>query len=32
VANRTELIKESVVRGNIGLTYDLDSVFARFKP
>jgi len=32
VANRTELIKENVVRGNVGLTYDLDSVFARFKP
>jgi hypothetical protein len=32
VANRTELIHETVVRGNIGLTYDLDSIFARFKP
>jgi hypothetical protein len=31
-ANRTELIKEKVVRGNIGLTYDLDGVLARFKP
>jgi hypothetical protein len=32
VANRTELVKENVIRGNIGVTYDLDSVFARFKP
>ena len=31
-ANRTELIKEKEVRGNIGITYDLDSLFARFKP
>jgi hypothetical protein len=31
-ANRTELIKEKIVRGNIGLTFDLDSIFARFKP
>ncbi len=31
-ANRTELIKEKQVRGNIGITYDLDSLFARFKP
>jgi hypothetical protein len=31
-ANRTELIKESVVRANVGITYDLDTIFARFKP
>jgi hypothetical protein len=31
-ANRTDLIKESVVRANVGLTYDLDTVFARFRP
>jgi len=31
-ASRTELIKEREVRGNVGLTYDLDSLFARFKP
>jgi hypothetical protein len=34
VANRTELIAEKKVfaRANIGLTYDLDAVLARFKP
>ncbi len=32
LANRSELIKERVIRGNIGVTYDLDAVFARFKP
>jgi hypothetical protein len=26
------LIKESVVRANIGITYDLDPIFARFRP
>jgi hypothetical protein len=31
-ANRTELVKEKEVRGNIGFTFDLDSIFARFKP
>jgi hypothetical protein len=31
-ANRTDVIKEKVVRGNIGISYDLDAVFARFKP
>jgi hypothetical protein len=31
-ANRTDLIKESVVRANVGFTFDLDSTFARFKP
>jgi len=28
-ASRTELIKESDVRGNIGLTFDLDKLFAK---
>jgi hypothetical protein len=28
-ANRTELIDEHEVRGNIGVTYDLDALFAR---
>ena len=32
IANRTELIKEREVRGNIGITFDLDSIFARLKP
>lgn len=32
VANRTELIKEREVRGNFGITFDLDSLFARLKP
>jgi hypothetical protein len=31
-ANRSELISERVIRANVGLTYDLDWVFARFKP
>lgn len=31
-ANRTELVKEKEVRGNIGFTFDLDSLFSRFKP
>ncbi len=32
IANRTELIKEREVRGNIGITFDLDSIFAKLKP
>lgn len=28
-SNRTELIQEKQVRGNIGITYDLDAIFAR---
>jgi hypothetical protein len=32
IANRTELINESVIRANVGVTYDLDSIFARFRP
>jgi hypothetical protein len=31
-ANRTELLKEKEVRGNFGFTFDLDSIFAKFKP
>jgi hypothetical protein len=31
-ANRTELIKESIVRANVGITYDLDAIFARVRP
>ena len=31
-ATRTELIDESVVRGNVGLSFDLDGVFARVRP
>jgi hypothetical protein len=31
-ANRTELIKEKEVRGNFGFTFDLDALFAKFKP
>ncbi len=31
-ANRTDLIKESTVRANFGFTFDLDPLFARFKP
>ena len=31
-ANRTELIKEKEVRGNFGFTFDLDTLFALFKP
>jgi hypothetical protein len=30
-SNRTELIKETDVRGNIGVTFDLDSLFAKSK-
>lgn len=30
-ANRTELIKEADVRGNIGVTFDLDSLFSKGK-
>jgi hypothetical protein len=31
-ANRTELIREKEVRGNFGFTFDLDTIFAKFKP
>ncbi|HLG12985.1 MAG TPA: hypothetical protein VJH03_00455 [Blastocatellia bacterium] len=31
-ANRTELIKEKFVRGNFGVTFDLDSIFSRLNP
>lgn len=31
-ANRTELIREREVRGNFGFTFDLDTIFAKFKP
>lgn len=31
-ANRTELIKEKEVRGNFGFSFDLDTLFALFKP
>lgn len=31
-ANRTDLIKESTVRANFGFTFDLDPIFAKFKP
>jgi hypothetical protein len=31
-ANRTELIKEKEVRGNIGFTFDLDTLFSNVKP
>jgi hypothetical protein len=31
-ANRTELIREREVRGNFGFTFDLDTLFAKFKP
>lgn len=31
-ANRTELIKESHIRANFGFTFDLDPIFAKFKP
>jgi hypothetical protein len=30
-ANRTELVREKEVRGNFGFTFDLDTLFARFK-
>ena len=32
VANRTELIKENTVRGNIGFTFDFNTLFAKLKP
>jgi hypothetical protein len=28
VANRTEFIKENEVRANVGVTFDLDALFA----
>lgn len=31
-ANRTELVKERDIRGNFGFTFDLDTLFAKFKP
>jgi hypothetical protein len=31
-ANRSELVKEREVRGNFGFTFDLDTLFAKFKP
>jgi hypothetical protein len=31
-ANRTELVKEKTVRGNIGFTLDLDTIISKFKP
>jgi hypothetical protein len=31
-SNRTEFIKESKVRGNIGVTFDLDALFSKLKP
>jgi hypothetical protein len=31
-ANRSELIREKEVRGNFGFTFDLDTIFAKFKP
>jgi hypothetical protein len=31
-ANRTELIKEKHVKGSFGVTFDLDSIFAKFNP
>lgn len=31
-ANRTELVKEKEVRGNFGITFDLDSIMAKFNP
>ena len=30
-ANRTELVREREVRGNFGFTFDLDTLFAKFK-
>jgi hypothetical protein len=32
VANRSDLIKETDVRGNFGITFDLDSIFAKASP
>jgi hypothetical protein len=31
-ANRTELVRETEVRGNFGFTFDMDKILARFKP
>jgi hypothetical protein len=31
-SNRTELVREKEVRGNFGLTFDLDKILAKFKP
>ena len=31
-ANRTEVVRENNVRGNFGFTFDLDTLFARFRP
>ena len=31
-ASRTELVREKEVRGNFGFTFDLDTLFAKFKP
>jgi hypothetical protein len=31
-SNRTEFIKESKIRGNIGVTFDLDTIFSKIKP
>lgn len=31
-ANRTELVRETEVRGNFGFSLDFDTLFARFKP
>jgi hypothetical protein len=31
-ANRTELIHEREIRGNFGVTFDLDSILAKFNP
>lgn len=31
-ANRTDLIKEKFVRGNFGLTFDLDTLFSKLRP
>jgi hypothetical protein len=31
-SNHSELIKESRVRGNIGVTFDLDTIFSKLKP
>jgi len=32
VANRTELVKEKVVRGNFGFTFNWDTLFSKLKP
>ena len=31
-ANRTELVRERQVRGNVGFTFDLDTLFSKWKP